>query len=254
MNNIGSEFFLVASHQKPELLRGFCGACGVFTGKMLVDFLKGNHLSKGIATLPWLWAASRRLRITVADRGSVTTKHQYLWGVLHVLVVGPGPLVGLGEWLIGQAWHLEGPQKWIRHRGAADVFVGSMGSANEGLGVRPGFEGAGAGMAQGQAGLARVAQPLSVKQGPATGKKRRCSSSAGRVVVSVGGFGVAQAAEVSGRARQTGVDAGQEPQGSHLHLLELIDKLLLPKLGLGNVPKTGVLLQRGSCVSANDSV
>jgi hypothetical protein len=75
---------------------------------MLVDFLKGNNLSKVLATLPGLWAASRESQPRVTDHGLDTTGHQHLWGVLGVLAVGPSPLVEPGGCLMSRDWHLEG--------------------------------------------------------------------------------------------------------------------------------------------------
>lgn len=67
---------------------------------MLVDFLKGNHLTKMEATMPWQRAASRGGSSSqVGGLRLDTMGSQYLWGSCAYLLVGPDPSVGPGRWL-----------------------------------------------------------------------------------------------------------------------------------------------------------
>jgi pyruvate dehydrogenase complex dehydrogenase (E1) component len=47
---------------------------------MLVNFLNGKHLSKMVATMPWLRTTGRRSPSKVDSLGSGTIGSQYLWG------------------------------------------------------------------------------------------------------------------------------------------------------------------------------
>jgi hypothetical protein len=92
---------------------------------MLVDFLKGNHLTKVLATVPWLWAASRESSLKVINLGLSTTRPQVNMGVWLCLLVGPGPAIRPGGCLRDQDWHLAESQELIRLRAAAEIAEGN---------------------------------------------------------------------------------------------------------------------------------